>query len=61
MPATSIYLDPVNLWRVEQFQRLEGKESLSAAVRELVHKGWDSHLAEATDRAMGPRRSDDRE
>ncbi len=48
--SMTVALDPVSRWRIEQFKKIEGIDTLSGAVRDLVQRGWNAHM-HATDRA----------
>lgn len=43
--VTAYYLNPVDKWRVEQYRTMQGLDSASASVRDLVKLGWDLFMA----------------
>jgi hypothetical protein len=43
----SVSFDKINIWRVEQYAKQQAL-TFSAAVRALVHKGWDANMNDAT-------------
>jgi hypothetical protein len=40
-------------WRLQQYLKLEDKHSLSGAVRDLIHRGWDAHMSAAAETGCG--------
>ena len=58
----SLYLDAVSHWRIDEYRKAQGIDSLSATVRDLIKRGWDAHMAQLLDTAAprmvrGPSRS----
>jgi hypothetical protein len=47
----TVTIDHPNRWRIEQFLKLESSENISAAVRDLINRGWCAYVDQAVAKA----------